>query len=154
MLKLFQLNFKSRWQIFIVIQTWKLHFIMSDSLTFINCIYLLISFQCLVTWVELYLHSTNTPSWCSAQLQHRDNFTSLPLSFQCLVTMHNKWQVFQKHMFVSSSLQKSKWSRVNLEIDSRMKIGKLPLSCYFSYMSKCWELCAKETVASLSLHWY
>jgi hypothetical protein len=26
-------------------------------------------------WVELYLHSPNTPSWCGAQLKHRDNFT-------------------------------------------------------------------------------
>jgi hypothetical protein len=26
-------------------------------------------------WVELYLHSSNTPSWCRAQLQHRENFT-------------------------------------------------------------------------------
>jgi hypothetical protein len=26
-------------------------------------------------WVELYLHSPNTPSWRDAQLRHRDNFT-------------------------------------------------------------------------------
>jgi hypothetical protein len=26
-------------------------------------------------WVELYLHSPNTPSWCDAQLKHGDNFT-------------------------------------------------------------------------------
>jgi hypothetical protein len=26
-------------------------------------------------WVELYLHSSNTPSWRGAQLKHRDNFT-------------------------------------------------------------------------------
>jgi hypothetical protein len=26
-------------------------------------------------WVELYLHSTNTPSWRGALLTHRDNFT-------------------------------------------------------------------------------
>jgi hypothetical protein len=25
--------------------------------------------------VELYIHSPNTPSWCGAQLKHRDNFT-------------------------------------------------------------------------------
>jgi len=25
--------------------------------------------------VELYLQSPNTPSWCGAQLNHRDNFT-------------------------------------------------------------------------------
>jgi len=25
--------------------------------------------------VELYLHSPNTPSWCGAQLKHRNNFT-------------------------------------------------------------------------------
>jgi hypothetical protein len=26
-------------------------------------------------WVELYLHSPNTPSWRGAYLKHRDNFT-------------------------------------------------------------------------------
>jgi hypothetical protein len=26
-------------------------------------------------WVELYLHSPNTPSWRGVQLKHRDNFT-------------------------------------------------------------------------------
>jgi hypothetical protein len=26
-------------------------------------------------WVELYLHSSNTPSWSGAQFKHRDNFT-------------------------------------------------------------------------------
>jgi hypothetical protein len=26
-------------------------------------------------WVELYLHSPNTPSWCGAQLKHGDNFS-------------------------------------------------------------------------------
>jgi hypothetical protein len=26
-------------------------------------------------WVDLHLHSTNTPSWSGAQLKHRDNFT-------------------------------------------------------------------------------
>jgi hypothetical protein len=26
-------------------------------------------------WVELYLHSTNKPSWRGAQLKHRDKFT-------------------------------------------------------------------------------
>jgi hypothetical protein len=26
-------------------------------------------------WVELYIHSPNTPSWHGAQLKHRDNFT-------------------------------------------------------------------------------
>jgi hypothetical protein len=31
-------------------------------------------------WVELYLHSPNTPSWRGAQLKHRDNFT-LPFTF-------------------------------------------------------------------------
>jgi hypothetical protein len=25
-------------------------------------------------WVELYLHSPDTPSWRGAQLKHRDNF--------------------------------------------------------------------------------
>jgi hypothetical protein len=26
-------------------------------------------------WVEVYLHSPNTPSWRGAQGEHRDNFT-------------------------------------------------------------------------------
>jgi len=26
-------------------------------------------------WVEPYLQSPNTPSWCGTQLKHRDNFT-------------------------------------------------------------------------------
>jgi hypothetical protein len=26
-------------------------------------------------WMELYLHSLNTPSWRGAQLKHRDKFT-------------------------------------------------------------------------------
>jgi hypothetical protein len=29
--------------------------------------------------MELYLHSSSTPSWRGAQLKHRDNFTFLPL---------------------------------------------------------------------------
>jgi hypothetical protein len=33
-------------------------------------------------WVELYLHSPNTPSWRGAQLQHRDNFTFTIRDFQ------------------------------------------------------------------------
>jgi len=34
--------------------------------------------------MDLYLHSPNTPSWCGAQLKHRDDFTlpylTLPLN--------------------------------------------------------------------------
>jgi hypothetical protein len=30
--------------------------------------------------VELYLHSPSLPSWCGAQLKHRDNFTLLLLT--------------------------------------------------------------------------
>jgi hypothetical protein len=31
-------------------------------------------------WVELYIESPNTPSWCGAQLKHSDNFTfTLPV---------------------------------------------------------------------------
>jgi len=29
--------------------------------------------------MELYIHFPNTPSWCGAQLKHRDNFTQLHL---------------------------------------------------------------------------
>jgi hypothetical protein len=31
-------------------------------------------------WVELYLHFPNAPSWRSAQLKHRSNFTFLPFT--------------------------------------------------------------------------
>jgi hypothetical protein len=31
--------------------------------------------------LELYLHSSNTPSWCGAQLKHKDNFTFILLIF-------------------------------------------------------------------------
>jgi hypothetical protein len=30
-------------------------------------------------WVELYLHSPNTPSWCGAQLKHRGLLFILPI---------------------------------------------------------------------------
>jgi hypothetical protein len=39
-------------------------------------------------WVELYIHSPNTPSWRGAQLKHRDNFTFIHqhtlLKFSCI----------------------------------------------------------------------
>jgi hypothetical protein len=34
-------------------------------------------------WVELYLHSPNTPSWHGAQLKHRKNFT---FTFTCRIS--------------------------------------------------------------------
>jgi hypothetical protein len=34
--------------------------------------------------VELYSHSPNTPSWCGAQLKHRDKFTLFVLIFYIL----------------------------------------------------------------------
>jgi hypothetical protein len=36
-------------------------------------------------WVELYLHSPNTPSWRGAQLRHRDNF-------YLFITIKSCWQ--------------------------------------------------------------
>jgi hypothetical protein len=45
-------------------------------------IWLLTSIQCRgQESVELYLHSLNKPSWCGAQLKHRDNFTFINLTF-------------------------------------------------------------------------
>jgi hypothetical protein len=35
-------------------------------------------------WVELYLHSSNTPPWRGAQLKHRDNFTFHPWNFSLI----------------------------------------------------------------------
>jgi hypothetical protein len=32
-------------------------------------------------WVELYLHSPNTPSWRGAQGEHRDNFVFIIVNF-------------------------------------------------------------------------
>jgi hypothetical protein len=45
--------------------------------------------------VELYLQSPNTPSWCCAQLNHRDNFTLLYLTFILIKTY------FWAHVHVS-----------------------------------------------------
>jgi hypothetical protein len=38
-------------------------------------------------WMELYLHSPNTPSWRGAQLKHRDNFT---FTFKGFLARHMK----------------------------------------------------------------
>jgi hypothetical protein len=47
------------------------------------------------------------------------------LSFQCLVTMHSKWQAFlETYMFMNSSLQKWKSSKVNLEVSLAAKDWK------------------------------
>jgi hypothetical protein len=40
-------------------------------------------------WVELYLHSLNTPPWHSAQLKQRDNFTF----YHILVSITCAWNV-------------------------------------------------------------
>jgi hypothetical protein len=42
MFKIFHPNFKYRWQIYCVMRNWETHFHMFDSLTIINCIYLLL----------------------------------------------------------------------------------------------------------------
>jgi hypothetical protein len=34
-------------------------------------------------WVELYLHSPNTPSWRGTQLKHGENLIPLPLYYNC-----------------------------------------------------------------------
>jgi hypothetical protein len=42
-------------------------------------------------WVELYLHSPNTPLWRGAQLKHRDNFTfTLTFTFKFTFSIEQK----------------------------------------------------------------
>jgi hypothetical protein len=58
-------------------------------------------------WVELYLHSPNTPSWCGAQREHKDNFTFTFLLYRdkfmawCLVNFNGvifcSLYMFNKH---------------------------------------------------------
>jgi hypothetical protein len=45
-------------------------------------------------FVEIYVHSPNTPSWRGAQLKHRDNFTPLPFypPGKPLVTVISAWR--------------------------------------------------------------
>jgi hypothetical protein len=38
-------------------------------------------------WVELCLHSPNTPSWRGTQVEHRDNFTFTVIVECCLYFM-------------------------------------------------------------------
>jgi hypothetical protein len=40
--------------------------------------------------VELYFHSPNTPSWCGAQLKHRDNFTADVTTYGCSLIEKNE----------------------------------------------------------------
>jgi hypothetical protein len=50
-------------------------------------------------WVELYLHSPNTPSWRGAQLKHRDNFyrkTSTPV--EAFITLKGRQVPFVNHV--------------------------------------------------------
>jgi hypothetical protein len=46
-------------------------------------------------WVELNLHSPNTPSWCGAQLGGSTK-TTLPLTFYLLdkILKHVSWHMF------------------------------------------------------------
>jgi hypothetical protein len=47
------------------------------------------------------------------------------ISFQYLVTMHDKWQAFsEEHMFVNNSFQRLNLSRVDLEINRTVKDWK------------------------------
>jgi hypothetical protein len=43
--------------------------------------------------VEVYLHSPDTPSWCGAQLKHRDNFTFTLLNMGNNVLKRNNFRV-------------------------------------------------------------
>jgi hypothetical protein len=45
-------------------------------------------------WVELHLHSPNTPSWRGAQLKHRDNFTFTFCLCRNLIILESLWTKF------------------------------------------------------------
>jgi hypothetical protein len=55
-------------------------------------------------WVELYLHSPNTPSWRGAQLKHRYNFTFYPYlscySVHCLCMSLDQSHAARQYHFV------------------------------------------------------
>jgi hypothetical protein len=46
-------------------------------------------------------HSPNTPSWCGAQLKHRDNFT-FTFTFECVCSPYNFLN--NRHCILSHSL--------------------------------------------------
>jgi hypothetical protein len=52
-------------------------------------------------WVELYLHSPNTPSWRGAQLMHRDNFVTHILDF-----LEMKWST-KDESYATSVMRKT-----------------------------------------------
>jgi hypothetical protein len=43
--------------------------------------------------VEQYLHSPNMPSWCGAQLKHRDNFTFTYFHAICQELLRLEWDL-------------------------------------------------------------
>jgi hypothetical protein len=48
--------------------------------------------------MELYFHSTNTPSWFGAQLKHRDKFTfalPLPLPAYYEAVTKQEWKIIK-----------------------------------------------------------
>jgi hypothetical protein len=61
--------------------------------------------------VEIYLHSHNTPSWCGAQLKHRDNFA---FNFIQHTNSLNIAPLFIKMGALSSSL-------TNMEVEQLVK---------------------------------
>jgi hypothetical protein len=55
-------------------------------------------------WVELYLHSPNTPSWHGAQLNHRDNFT-FTLWWDTLTISLSSWKLLSEIHYLDVMLK-------------------------------------------------
>jgi hypothetical protein len=62
-------------------------------------------------WMELYLHSPNTPSWSGAQSKHKDNFTFTLLlcnNIQLHINLHST-VCFVCHVSASTLLLLTPW---------------------------------------------
>jgi hypothetical protein len=93
---------------------------------------------------ELYHHPPNTPSWRSAQLEHRDNFTfTLPPIYVQVSQVLFSLKVFD-HNFICVSLASSMDSAclahlILLDLVTIIKFGKLYMqfysaSCYIHFI--------------------
>jgi hypothetical protein len=87
-------------------------------------------------WVELYLHSPNTPSWCGAQLKHRDSFTFL------LVIL---WEPTIFRMFITTVVARTKdtWFNYNLNGTKEQYMSLVTMWITYklvaAFANRCWE---------------